>query len=52
MPATPDISESEWVIMEALWESAPQTASEVTKTVRESTDWAENPVRPPPTRLA
>lgn len=51
MPATPDISESEWVIMEALWESAPQTASEVTKTVRESTDWAENTVRTLLTRL-
>lgn len=51
MPATPDISESEWVIMEALWESAPQTASEVTKTVRESTNWAENTVRTLLTRL-
>lgn len=51
MPAAPDISESEWVIMEALWESAPQTASEVTKTVRESTSWAENTVRTLLTRL-
>jgi BlaI family transcriptional regulator, penicillinase repressor len=51
MPAAPDISESEWVIMEALWESAPQTASEVTKVLRESTNWAENTVRTLLTRL-
>ena len=51
MPTIPDISESEWVIMEALWESAPQTASEVTKTLRESTSWAENTVRTLLTRL-
>jgi BlaI family penicillinase repressor len=51
MPAAPDISESEWVIMEALWESSPQTASEVTKTLRSSMDWAENTVRTLLTRL-
>ncbi|MBK8092406.1 MAG: BlaI/MecI/CopY family transcriptional regulator [Verrucomicrobiaceae bacterium] len=52
MPAAPDISDSEWTIMEALWESAPQTASEVTKTLRASTNWAENTVRTLLTRLA
>ena len=41
----PDISESEWVVMEALWEGAPQTASEVTRTLRPSMNWAENTVR-------
>lgn len=51
MPAVPDIAESEWVIMEALWESAPQTASEVAKSVRDSTSWAENTVRTLLTRL-
>lgn len=51
MPAAPDISDSEWTIMEALWESAPQTASEVTKTLRASTNWAENTVRTLLTRL-
>ncbi|WP_395716811.1 BlaI/MecI/CopY family transcriptional regulator [Prosthecobacter sp.] len=45
MPAAPDISDSEWAIMEALWESSPQTASEVTKTLRASMNWAENTVR-------
>ena len=50
MPA-PDISESEWAVMEALWESAPQTASEVTKTLRPTINWAENTVRTLLTRL-
>ncbi|MGB3119966.1 MAG: BlaI/MecI/CopY family transcriptional regulator [Verrucomicrobiales bacterium] len=47
----PDIAESEWSIMEALWESAPQTASEVTKTLRPTMNWAENTVRTLLTRL-
>lgn len=50
MPA-PDISDSEWNLMEALWESSPQTASEVTKTLRPATNWAENTVRTLLTRL-
>jgi BlaI family penicillinase repressor len=37
--------------MEALWESSPQTASEVTKTLRASMNWAENTVRTLLTRL-
>jgi BlaI family transcriptional regulator, penicillinase repressor len=41
----PDISESEWIIMEALWKRSPQTASEVAKAVRRSTGWALNTVR-------
>ena len=47
----PDIAESEWSIMEALWESAPQTASEVAKTLRPTMNWAENTVRTLLTRL-
>lgn len=50
MPA-PDISESEWSIMEALWERAPQTASEVTRTLKPTMKWAENTVRTLLTRL-
>lgn len=49
--STPDISESEWSVMEALWERAPQTASEVTKTLRPTMSWAENTVRTLLTRL-
>lgn len=51
MPDAPDISESEWSIMEVLWESCPKTASEVTKALRASTNWAENTVRTLLTRL-
>lgn len=51
MPDAPNISESEWSVMEALWESSPKTASEVTKALRASTNWAENTVRTLLTRL-
>jgi BlaI family penicillinase repressor len=51
MPSLPDISESEWSLMEALWESSPQTASELTKTLRPTMSWAENTVRTLLTRL-
>ncbi len=51
MPAATNITESEWIIMEALWASAPQTASEVAKALRASTHWAENTVRTLLTRL-
>ncbi|MCP5556168.1 MAG: BlaI/MecI/CopY family transcriptional regulator [Verrucomicrobiaceae bacterium] len=47
----PNISDSEWSVMEALWESSPQTASEVTKTLRPTMNWAENTVRTLLTRL-
>ncbi|MDB6136188.1 MAG: hypothetical protein JWM59_4431 [Verrucomicrobiales bacterium] len=47
-----DISESEWVIMETLWDHAPRTASEVAQAVRETTGWADNTVRTLLTRLA
>jgi BlaI family penicillinase repressor len=46
MPAMPlpDISESEWSVMEALWEASPQT-------LRPTMKWAENTVRTLLTRL-
>lgn len=47
----PDISESEWTVMEALWKRAPQTASEVAKVLRKPTSWALNTVRTLLTRL-
>ena len=31
--------------MEALWESSPQTATEVTRTLRDQKGWADNTVR-------
>ncbi|MDB6075206.1 MAG: putative penicillinase repressor [Verrucomicrobiaceae bacterium] len=47
----PDISQSEWSVMEALWERSPQTASETTKSLRQTMGWAENTVRTLLTRL-
>jgi BlaI family penicillinase repressor len=47
----PDISDSEWAVMEVLWKLAPQTASELTKTLSPSMHWAENTVRTLLTRL-
>jgi BlaI family penicillinase repressor len=50
MPA-PNISESEWTIMEQLWEHAPQTAGEIARSLKRPTGWAENTVRTLITRL-
>jgi BlaI family penicillinase repressor len=47
----PDIADSEWSVMEALWAASPQTASELAKTLRPTTRWAENTVRTLLTRL-
>jgi BlaI family penicillinase repressor len=47
----PDISESEWSVMEALWKLSPQTASELTRKLRPTMNWAENTVRTLLTRL-
>ena len=47
----PAIADSEWIIMEALWAHAPQTASELTKVLRPTAGWAENTVRTLLTRL-
>ena len=48
---SPDITESEWAVMEALWERSPQTASEIAKALRRPTGWAQNTVRTLLTRL-
>jgi BlaI family penicillinase repressor len=41
----PDISASEWAVMEILWDRPSLTASEITKALRPTTHWAENTVR-------
>jgi BlaI family transcriptional regulator, penicillinase repressor len=43
--AVPAISESEWIVMECLWNNSRATASEVCRRLRDSTDWADNTVR-------
>jgi len=47
----PNISESEWSVMEVLWDSSPRSASEVAKALKKKTGWAENTVRTLLTRL-
>lgn len=47
----PNISQSEWAVMEALWETSPQSASAVAKSLYGATGWAENTVRTLLTRL-
>ncbi len=47
----PAVSNSEWTVMEHLWEKSPQTAAEVVAELRESTGWAPNTVRTLLTRL-
>ncbi|MEJ9232825.1 penicillinase repressor BlaI [Peribacillus butanolivorans] len=41
----PSISESEWEIMNMLWEKAPQTASDIIFPLQESTDWKPKTIR-------
>jgi BlaI family transcriptional regulator, penicillinase repressor len=43
--SAPDISDSEWTVMEVLWKRSPLTASEVARALRRSTGWAVNTVR-------
>ncbi len=47
----PKISESEWTVMEALWNSSPRSAPDVAKSLKKETGWAENTVRTLITRL-
>ena len=49
--AAPELSNAEWTVMETLWDAAPQTASEVARTLRKKTGWADNTVRTLLTRL-
>lgn len=38
------LSESEWKVMNLLWEQAPQTMMQITKHFRESTGWTKHTV--------
>lgn len=37
-----NLSNSEWVIMECLWNMAPQTVTQIAKTMEEETGWAKS----------
>ncbi|MCM3595100.1 penicillinase repressor BlaI [Metabacillus idriensis] len=41
----PNISESEWEIMNVLWDKAPQTANDIIFSLQESTDWKPKTIR-------
>ncbi|RFU70777.1 penicillinase repressor BlaI [Peribacillus saganii] len=41
----PSISESEWEIMNVLWDKAPQTANDIIYSLQESTDWKPKTIR-------
>ena len=51
MMDAPDISDSEWLLMEWLWDQSPGTAPEIAAGLRGRTGWAENTVRTMLTRL-
>ena len=46
-----NISESEWIVMEVLWDTSPQTSQEVNQALRPKKNWAVNTVRTLLTRL-
>ncbi len=48
---SPEISDAEWTVMEALWKRSPQTASALAKSLHPSSGWALNTVRTLLTRL-
>ncbi|MFE4708133.1 penicillinase repressor BlaI [Peribacillus simplex] len=41
----PSISESEWEIMNVLWDKAPQTANDIIVSLQESTHWKPKTIR-------
>lgn len=41
----PNISESEWEVMNVLWQKCPQTANDVIISLQEQTDWKPKTVR-------
>lgn len=45
MKDIPSISESEWEVMNILWNHAPLTANEVIASLQESTDWKPKTIR-------
>ncbi|WP_449623110.1 penicillinase repressor BlaI [Robertmurraya sp. Marseille-Q9965] len=45
MKDIPNISESEWEVMNILWNHAPLTANEVIASLQESTDWKPKTIR-------
>src|SRR5271154_6213318 len=45
MPAIPQISEAEWVVMEVVWRKNPVTALEVVQQLAEHKHWQDQTIR-------
>ncbi len=45
MKNIPNISESEWEVMNILWHKSPLTANEVIASLQETTDWKPKTIR-------
>ncbi len=41
---TVDLSNSEWKLMDRLWEQSPRTITELTASMREETGWSKNTI--------
>ncbi len=45
MPRIPKVTESEWLVMEAVWASQPTTAADLTAALHAENDWGEATVK-------
>jgi len=52
LASQPRISEAEWIVMEALWQRSPQTASDVVAALASQSAWKEATVKTMLNRLA
>ena len=39
-----NLSDGEWIIMNVLWKSAPQTITKLTSALKESTGWSKHTI--------
>ena len=46
-----ELSNGEWILMKALWESSPQTITQLTAALKDSTGWDKHTVIPMLARL-
>jgi len=52
VPKPPTITDSEWLVMQVLWQHSPLTAAEITDALLERTQWSSSTVKTLLTRLA
>ncbi|QZY54801.1 BlaI/MecI/CopY family transcriptional regulator [Crassaminicella profunda] len=51
MKEMPRISDSEWKVMQVLWEKSPVTANEIIDTLKKTTDWRPTTIKTLVSRL-